>query len=203
MKYYHPDFLDFGLDRIRAKIAAGNTVKLHILKAYAAGDSYATAFGNSIGSVALAEGDLTLGNQGTNGRQVAVASKNLTASGASEQYDSGTATAGGANTLTDSGKAWSVNGHAGRAAKIVGGTGAGQSRRIASNTATQLTVTVNWTTPPDATSQYQILDDVHFAILDETESKVLVATDEDSNQVITAGNPVTTPAWAAKQNQPA
>jgi hypothetical protein len=40
--------------------------------------------------------------------------------------------------------------------RIVSGTGAGQSRTITSNTATQLTVAPNWATPPDHTSQYEI-----------------------------------------------
>lgn len=130
-KYHHPDILDFGLDRVRAKIAAGNTVKLHYLKAYAAADSYATVTGNSVGSVALATGDLTLGNQGTNGRQVAVAAKNITAS---------------ANS------------------------GAGPN--------------------------------THIAILDETESKVLVATDEITDQQIFTGNLIAVPGWNFKASQP-
>lgn len=130
-KFFHPDLLDFGLDRVRAKIAASNTVKLHYLKAYTAGDSYSTVSGNSLGSVALAELDLTLGDQGTNGRQVAVAAKNVTAT-------------------ADSGA-----------------------------------------TP-----------DTHGAILDETESKVLVVTDETINQQIYTGNIIALPTWAFKQNQP-
>jgi len=69
---------------------------------------------------------------------------------------SGTATAGSANTLTDSTKSWGVNDFADQTVKIVGGTGAGQSRVIASNTATVLTVATNWATNPDATSQYVI-----------------------------------------------
>lgn len=70
--------------------------------------------------------------------------------------DSGTAESGGANTLTDTDKSWGVNAHAGRYVTITAGTGAGQTRKISSNTATQLTVAANWTTNPDATSQYQI-----------------------------------------------
>lgn len=130
-KWYHPDILDYGLDRVRERIAVPNTVKLHILKAYAAADSYATALANSVGSVALAATDLSLGDQGSNGRQVTVATKNITASA---------------------------------------GSGA---------------------TP-----------DIHIAILDETDSKVLVVTDETGNAEITTGQVWQAPAWAFKQNQP-
>jgi hypothetical protein len=68
----------------------------------------------------------------------------------------GTATAGGASTLTDAAQTWRTNQFAGRTLYILAGTGAGQTRIIASNTATVLTVTVAWTTNPDNTSQYQI-----------------------------------------------
>lgn len=69
---------------------------------------------------------------------------------------SGTATAGGATTLTDSGKAWTVNEQTGREVRISSGTGVGQARTIASNTATALTVSPAWGTNPDATSVYTI-----------------------------------------------
>jgi hypothetical protein len=68
----------------------------------------------------------------------------------------GTATAGAASTLTDSGKTWTVNEFAGLSITITAGTGAGQVRTIASNTATVITVSTAWTTNPDTTSQYAI-----------------------------------------------
>ena len=72
-------------------------------------------------------------------------------------YDSGTATAGATTTLTDSGKAWAVNSLVGRCITIHTGTGAGQFKRIKSNTATVITVDDQWfTTTPDSTSQYVI-----------------------------------------------
>lgn len=67
-----------------------------------------------------------------------------------------TATAGAATTLTDSVQTWTVDAYANLTVRITGGTGAGQIRRIASNTATVLTVTTAWTTIPDATSTYVI-----------------------------------------------
>jgi hypothetical protein len=71
-------------------------------------------------------------------------------------YVSGTATAGAATTLTDSTKSFTVNGIANYQIRITAGTGIGQVRTIASNTATVITVSAAWTTNPDATSQYAI-----------------------------------------------
>ncbi len=68
----------------------------------------------------------------------------------------GTATAGGASTLSDSTKTWTINRYASLMVTLTGGTGSGQTRTIASNTATQLTVSVPWSTNPDATTTYTI-----------------------------------------------
>jgi hypothetical protein len=71
-------------------------------------------------------------------------------------FATGTATAGGASTLTQSTKNWTVNQWTNYQIRITGGTGAGQIRTIASNTATVITVGTAWTTQPDATSVYSI-----------------------------------------------
>lgn len=68
----------------------------------------------------------------------------------------GTATAGAASTLTNGAKNWGVNQWTNYQVRITGGTGIGQVRTIASNTATVLTVSSAWTTAPDATSTYEI-----------------------------------------------
>lgn len=73
-----------------------------------------------------------------------------------KSFATGTATAGGANTISNSGKNWTVNQWTNYQIRITDGTGAGQIRTIASNTATQITVSSNWGTNPDATSQYSI-----------------------------------------------
>ncbi len=73
-----------------------------------------------------------------------------------EQFATGTATAGGASTLTNSAKTWTVNQWTQSQVRIVSGTGAGQIRTIASNTATVLTTSAAWTTAPDATSVYSL-----------------------------------------------
>lgn len=130
-KYYNPDLMDFGLDRIRAQIVGGDTVTLRLITAYTQGDNYVTVNGNSILSIALGVGDLALGNQGTLGRQLQVAAQSGVASGSSAPGDN-----------------------------------------------------------------------LHIAIVDETESKVFAVTDETSDQVITSGNTVNVPAFALKENQP-
>jgi hypothetical protein len=71
-------------------------------------------------------------------------------------FDAGTATAGAASTLTDSTKAWATNRWANYVVRILHGTGIGQTRIIASNTATVLTVQNAWSTTPDNTSVFAI-----------------------------------------------
>jgi len=73
--------------------------------------------------------------------------------------DDGTATSSGGTTLTDSGKSWTIDEHAGKIIAITGGTGVGQFRTIVSNTATEITVSEAWTTNPDATSTYTICEE--------------------------------------------
>lgn len=70
----------------------------------------------------------------------------------------GTATGGGADTLEDTGQNWTTDSLAGMEVAIYDGTGSGQYRTIASNTSDTATVTVAWTTEPDATSKYVIKD---------------------------------------------
>jgi hypothetical protein len=71
-------------------------------------------------------------------------------------FDAGIATAGAASTLTDSTKAWTTNQWTNYVVRILHGTGRGQTRIIASNTATALTVQLPWTTNPDNTSVFAI-----------------------------------------------
>jgi hypothetical protein len=68
----------------------------------------------------------------------------------------GTAESGGATTLTDTNKSWTTDEWSGETISILYGTGIGQSRTVASNTATAITVSSAWTTNPDTTSVYQI-----------------------------------------------
>jgi hypothetical protein len=71
-------------------------------------------------------------------------------------FASGTATAGTTTSLTNMSKGWAVNQWANSQLRITAGTGAGQIRTVASNTATTLTLSSAWSTAPDATSQYSL-----------------------------------------------
>jgi hypothetical protein len=73
-----------------------------------------------------------------------------------KSFATGTATSGAAATLTNTGKNWTVNQWTNSQIRITAGTGAGQIRTVASNTSTVITVSSNWTTNPDATSQYSL-----------------------------------------------
>ena len=70
--------------------------------------------------------------------------------------DTGIATAGTVNGITDTAKDWPVNGFTNLVVEITEGKGKGQIRRIASNTATVLTVDPVFAVAPDKTSQYRI-----------------------------------------------
>ena len=71
--------------------------------------------------------------------------------------DSGTATSAAAGTLVDSSKSWTSSAYINSVVWLTGGTGAGQSRLVISNTTTQLNVGVDWVTTPDVTTTYIIL----------------------------------------------
>lgn len=70
----------------------------------------------------------------------------------------GTASAGAATSITDSSSTFPVDGLAGKYVWITGGTGEGQIRQIATNSATALTVSQAWGTNPDNTSTYIVRD---------------------------------------------
>lgn len=74
--------------------------------------------------------------------------------------DSGTSSGSNTSTtLNDTSKSWATNEWANKVLVITGGTGAGQFRKIASNTANALTVDTSWDTTPDGTSTYTICDE--------------------------------------------
>ncbi len=77
-KYAHADVLDGGLDAIR-----NNAIRMLLLKAYAAGDSYATVTGNAICEVTMASGDFALSGADAAARVLATAAKSGTASASS------------------------------------------------------------------------------------------------------------------------
>jgi hypothetical protein len=97
--------------------------------------------------------------------------------GEGNPVDSGTATAGGNTTLTDSAQTWDTNEYANFVVFIVSGTGAGQKRTIASNTATALTVSTAWTVNPNTTSVYSIRPITTIAQALITSAQVSLALD--------------------------
>ncbi len=70
----------------------------------------------------------------------------------------GQATDGDTTTLEDSSRSWTANALADMEIALYKGTGAGQYRTIASNTADTITVSVAWETNPDSTSYYVVKD---------------------------------------------
>lgn len=67
-----------------------------------------------------------------------------------------TATSASTTLVTSAGANWTVGNWANCQVRLTGGTGAGQIRVIASNTANTLTTTGAWTTIPDATTTWVI-----------------------------------------------
>lgn len=100
---------------------------------------------------------------GTDGRMIATPSYGD--NGVDVAFALGTATGATATTLVNSTKTWAVNQWANSQVKITAGTGAGQIRTIASNTATALTVSAAWTITPDSTSQYKVEGNDDFIYL--------------------------------------
>jgi hypothetical protein len=72
----------------------------------------------------------------------------------------GSATSGTSTSMYDTSKTWTVNAHAGKWLYISSGAGAGQSRLIVSNTATQLVASEAWDVNPAAGSGYSIISEV-------------------------------------------
>lgn len=60
-------------------------------------------------------------------------------------------------TIGNSGLGRTVNGDTDGSVYIISGTGAGQNRAIASNTATTFTISPAWTTTPDGTSRFMVV----------------------------------------------
>lgn len=70
----------------------------------------------------------------------------------------GSNTSGTWATATVTGAGWTVDALRGKFIKITGGTGSGQLRPISSNTATVITIPGAWSTTPNATSTFDIVE---------------------------------------------
>jgi len=94
--------------------------------------------------------------------------------------DSGTSSGDNAeDTLNDTSKSWDLNVHAGKVVALgPTGTGSGQMRLIASNSATQLVLAGYWETIPDATSQYEINPAFSVDVLFEGDFKLEYLADK-------------------------
>lgn len=69
-KWVHADVLDGELNVIKT-----NANVMHLIKAYSAGDSYATVTGNSVANYSMVSGDYTLGNGASSSRTLTTGAK--------------------------------------------------------------------------------------------------------------------------------
>lgn len=142
-----------------------------------------------------------------NANQLTVAPAFSVAPAAGDTYviepTNGTATSGTTTTLTDTASSWIVNQYANHDVIIESGTGAGQRRRITSNTATALTlaaaVTGNantgpFTTAPAAGSVYKIVP---------SDDYLYYQPGSTSNTFWRLDLSATAPAWEARTAPPA
>lgn len=100
---------------------------------------------------------------GTDGKMIATPS--FGDNGDDVNFATGTATGGTSTTLVNTPKTWATNQWNNFQVHIVSGTGAGQVRTIASNTANTLTVSAAWAVTPDGTSVYHIEGNDDFIYL--------------------------------------
>jgi hypothetical protein len=70
--------------------------------------------------------------------------------------ENGTATSGSVSSLVNSGETWTTNEHKGLYITLIGGPGAGQERKIASNTGTTITPVSNFVIAPASGTKYTI-----------------------------------------------
>ena len=83
--------------------------------------------------------------------------------------DLGTVTSSSGLFVTDTAKSWKTDEWTGCFIRIDSGTGSGQTKRIAGNTANTLRFLSSWTTQPDATSVYSINFSMSAIIFDGTQ----------------------------------
>lgn len=72
-KFAHADVLDGGLNAIKS-----GAIRMLLISAYTAGDSYATVTGNKLAEVTMASGDFTITSSGNN-RVLTTTTKTATA----------------------------------------------------------------------------------------------------------------------------
>lgn len=77
-KWANASVLDGGSDLIRTFAATTSKVKMHVIKAYTLGDSYATVTGNSCGSVDMVAADFVQSGGAGAARTTTVGAKAIT-----------------------------------------------------------------------------------------------------------------------------
>lgn len=138
-------------------------------------------------SVQLIDGKLHL---------VLAAKTNLLKTGSSEQYHTGTATAGSINTLTETGANFTDLEN--KVVQITSGANNGKWAKIVSHTSTVLTFKNDaFESALDSTTEYVVRDDLTVAFFNANDEIELVF-EEPSDKIITsdAGDTVSTPAYS-------
>lgn len=74
-KWAHQDVLDGGLNAIKNSV-----IRMMLISAYTAGDSYATVTGNKLAEVTMAATDFTISSSGNNRQCASASGKTATAS---------------------------------------------------------------------------------------------------------------------------
>lgn len=77
-KWANAMLLDGGSDLLRTLAGTAGRIKQHVIKAYAAGDSYSTVTGNSCGSVDMAAEDFVQSGAPGSARTTTISAKSIT-----------------------------------------------------------------------------------------------------------------------------
>ena len=176
---------------IDAALASLNNLKnninhAHLVKNYQDSDSFAAVTTTkSIANIAITAPDMGITDD--SGDQVlTINGKNgLEKTQDSERYEVGNATAGSNTSLTNTGSAFDAR--TDKVLHITGGTGVGKFAKILSNTGTVLNFADIGVTL-DATSTYEILDDLVIAYVDTVNSKIKLVFEEKTDQAISAAS---------------
>ena len=200
MSAYPPFIFQTAVDAyLNAVKGAIKTV--HLVKDYLPADSFATkTTTKSVANISIAAEDMSITEISGVDKLVINPKSNLAKTINSTKYIIDVATGGGVNSMIQTGAGWTINEHERRVVHIVSGTGAGQSAKIASNTADTLTLeqkTVGYNNAvailedafaiaPDNTSNFEVMDDIWAVYVSDTEE--VYAIDETTDKAISAAS---------------
>jgi len=200
-KMFNNDILDKGLEQIGVEANwGGGILRLVVCAGEPVTQSEAATLfptGKRISDeIILLQADVTLGNKTGGGREITIIAKNGTAQVAVPLVETGNVSSATSNTLTDTLKSWVAAAYAGKVIKITSGFGAEQATQtIVSNTGDTITIPSNWNTQPDNTSTYEIYEDLHLAIYDGGTPRLLMVTNELTDQAILDANTINIPSF--------